>query len=99
MIIIFYLHTQLHDNLEIQVSTMSALCNVIPHLYYSALLWSVSFSLYEFLLSSYLCLYSNQVYLGFYTIRIASLQGNHGYFSYEVINKNKKQDRTKLENI
>ena len=42
---------------------------------------------------------SKQVYLGFYTIRIASLQGNDGYFSYEVINKNKKQDKTKLENI
>ena len=30
---------------------------------------------------------------------IASLQGNHGYFSYGVINKNKKQDKMKLENI
>ena len=51
-------------------------------------------------LSLYLCLpMSKQVYLSFYTIGIASLQGNHGYFPYEVINKKQKQDKTKLENI
>ena len=33
------------------------------------------------------------VYLSFYSIRIASLQGNHGYFFYEVINKNKNKIR------
>ena len=48
----------------------------------------------------YLCLLlAKQVYLSFYTMMIASLQGNHGYFSYVVINKNKTQDKMKLENI
>ena len=40
--------------------------------------------------------------LSLYSIRIASLQGNHGYFLYVVVNKNKKnkkQDKMKLENI
>ena len=50
-------------------------------------------------LSSFSSLFSKQVYLGFYIIRIASLQGNHGYFSYEVKHINKKQDKMKLENM
>ena len=68
---------------------MSALCNVIPHLYYSALFTVCIF------LSLYTCawLTSKHVYLSFYSIRIASLQGNHGYFSFEVINKNKNKIR------
>ena len=52
--------------------------------------------------SLFLCLIlysliSKHVYLSFYSIRIASLQGNHGYFFYVIINKNNKQDKTKLE--
>ena len=35
-------------------------------------------------------LISKHVYLSFYSIRIASLQGNHGYFFNEGINKNNK---------
>ena len=62
------------------------------------LLWSVPpylcFSLSKFLS---LCLSSKQVYLGFYTTRIASLQGNHGNFSYRV--EKQKQNKMKLENI
>ena len=42
---------------------------------------------------------SKHVYLSLFNIRIASLQGNHGYFFYVVVNKNKKQDKMKLENI
>ena len=76
---------------------MSALCNVTPYLFYSALLyWSVSFS-YSLVLcltpnsfNSALTILSKHVYLSFYSIGIASPQGNHGYFSYIVINKNTK---------
>ena len=57
-----------------------------------------------YLSSLYYCawlfpLISKYVYLSLYSIRIAPLQGNHGYFFYLVINKNKKQDKMKLENI
>ena len=77
---------------------MSVLCDISPYLFYSALCyWSVSFSL-SLSLSVPTSL-SKYVYLSFYSIRIASLQGNHGYFSYEVVNINKKQDKMKLENI
>ena len=62
------------------------------------LFWSVSLYLC-FSLYIYMSLSSKQLYLGFYIIRIASLQGNHGYFSYKVKNKKKKQDKMKLENI
>ena len=78
---------------------MSALCHVIPYLYYSTLISLYLFSLLSscaFFNSEFL-LISKCVYLSFYIIRIASLQGNHGYFLYEVVNK--KQDKTKLENI
>ena len=79
---------------------MSALCNVTPYLYYSALLyWSVSFSLSLFSPNSPLTILSKYVYLSFYNIRIASLQGNHGYFFLRSYKQKQKQDKTKLENI
>ena len=57
-------------------------------------------SLWVSFLFLYLCLLlPKQVYLSWYTMRIASLQGNHGYFSYVIINKNKKQDKMKLGNL
>ena len=84
---------------------MSALCHAIPYLYYSALI-----SLYLSLPLKFLCLalfysfslsllISKCVYMSFYIIRIASLQCNHGYFLYVVVNKNNTQVKTKLENI
>ena len=77
---------------------MSALCNVIPHFYYSALLyWSVSFlSLFLCLNITTLSLISKYVSLSFYSIRIASLQGNRGSFFYEVVNKNKIRQSWKI---
>ena len=44
--------------------------------------------------NSALTILSKYVYLSLYSIRIASLQGNHGYFSYIVVNnKNKNKIR------
>ena len=51
---------------------MSALCNFTPYLDYSALVY----------IFSGLYLFSKQLYSGSYTVGIASLQGNHGYFSW-----------------
>ena len=61
--------------IDLQSLHMSALCHVIPYLYYSALI-----SLYLFsLLGSYaFSLISKCVYISFYIIRIATVQGNHG---------------------
>ena len=84
---------------------MSALCNVTPYLFYSALLyWSVSFLSLVLCLplnssNSVLTILSKYVYLSLYSIRIASLQGNHGYFFYIVVNnkdKNKIRQRWKI---
>ena len=68
--------------IDLQSLHMSALCHVIPYLYYSALislylslLSSVAFSILFLLLLISKCVYSSS-----YSIRIASLQGNHGYF-------------------
>ena len=72
----YFIYTQLYNNLERYFLLMNALCNFIPYLYYSAL---ISSGLYLFV-SMCLCV-SKQLYLGSYTVRIASLQGNHGYFS------------------
>ena len=55
---------------------MGALCNFTPYLDYSAL---ISFSGLSLSLSLSLCI-SKQLYSSPYTVRIASLQGNHGYF-------------------
>ena len=41
---------------------------------------------------------SKQLYSGSYTVRIASLQGNQGYFSQSQKEK-QKQDKMELENI
>ena len=79
---------------------MGALCNFISYLNYSAPI-SFSFGLYPFSLSIEIYLYvchSKQLYSGSYTVRIASLQGNHGYFSQNHKEK-QKQDTMKLENI
>ena len=62
---------------------MNALCYVTPYLYYSAL---ISLYLTLFLIPVpnstllFLPLISKCVYLSIYIIRIAQLQGNHGYF-------------------
>ena len=65
---------------------MDALCNFTPYIDYSALI---------FLSGLLLCLsLSKQLYSKFYTVRIASLQGNHGYFAQK-----QKHDKMKLENI
>ena len=78
---------------------MNALCYVTPYLYYSALISLYLFSLlssFSFSNSESL-LISKHVYLSIYIIRIAQLQGNHGYFLYEVVNC--IQDEMKLENM
>ena len=67
---------------------MGALCNFTSYLDNSALVYIFS-GLYPF---------SKQLYSGSYTVRIASLHGNHGYFSQSLKQK-QKQDKTKLENI
>ena len=83
---------------------MSALCNFISYLYYSALisfsglyLFSVSLFL-PYSLSVYLYLLK-QFYSGSYTVRIASLQGSHGYFYYKVKNKNKIRQSWKIYRV
>ena len=64
--------------IDLQSLHMSALCHVIPYLYYSApISLYPSLSLNSYTLSE---LTSKHAYLSFYIIRIASLQGNHGYF-------------------
>ena len=73
---------------------MAALCNITPHLGYSALILFSGLYLYFSLLRS-ICV-SKQLYSSSYIVRIASLQGNHSYFSQ---NQEQKQDKTKLENI
>ena len=60
---------------------MKALCNFTPYLYYSDLI-----SFLVCIISLYLCI-SKQLYSSSYSVRIASLKGNHGYFSYKVKNK------------
>ena len=65
---------------------MSALCNITPHLDYSALILFSGLYLY-FSLLRFLCV-SKQLYSSSYIVRIASLQGNHGYFS-----QNQKQKK------
>ena len=69
--------------IDLQSLHMSALCHVIPYLYYSALIsLYLSLSLKFLCLLSLLCLtlISKCVYLSIYIIRIAQPQGNHGYF-------------------
>ena len=73
---------------------MGALCNFTPHLDYSALILFSGLYLHFSLLGS-ICV-SKQLYSGSYNVRIASLQGNHGYFSQ---NQKQKQYKKKLENI
>ena len=68
---------------------MGALCNFTPYLDYSALIFVLGLYLYFSLLRS-ICV-SKQLYPNSYTARIASLQGNHGYFSQ----KKKKKQKTK----
>ena len=46
--------------------------------------------------NSILTILSKYVYLSLYSIRIASLQGNHGYFLYIVVNKNKIRQSWKI---
>ena len=75
---------------------MGALCNITPHLDYSALILFSGLYLYFSLLKS-ICVLKH-LYSGSYTVRIASLQGNHGYFSQNQKQK-QKQDKMKLENI
>ena len=70
---------------------MGALCNFTPYLYYCAL---ISFLQVCMFTSFFIDLFSTttlsmQFYFGSYTIRIASLQGNHGYFSHKLKNKTK----------
>ena len=67
---------------------MGALCKFTPYLDYNARVH----------IFSGLYLFSKQLYSGSYTVRIASLQGNHGYFSQSQKQK-QKQDKMKLENI
>ena len=75
----------------------------LPNLYYSALISlypSLSFTVpnSEFLLTptATLLLILKHVYLSIYIIRIAQLQGNHGY---SLLHSYNKQDEMKLENI
>ena len=61
---------------------MSALCYVTPYLYYSALI-SLYLSLFLVPVPNSTLLFlliTKHVYLSIYIIRIAQLQGNHGYF-------------------
>ena len=67
--------------IDLQSLHMSALCHVIPYLYYSALISLYLLSLKFLCLALFLfLLISKHVYSSSYSIRIASLQGNHAYF-------------------
>ena len=65
---------------------MGALCHFTPYIGYSALIILSGLLLFLSL--------SKQLYSRSYTVGIASLQGNHGYFAQK-----QKQDKMKLENI
>ena len=67
---------------------MGALCNFTPYIDYSVLIFLSG--LLPFLSPS------KQLYSRSYTVRIASLQGNHGYSAQK---QKQKQDKMKLENI